>query len=249
MPKPQVACQLIVFRERLPAEMESVLKDVKDAGYAGVEYGLAEDPAVLKRFEAALKEQGLALSGSHMSYYKLDQFEAHLAYLKRHGSKLLMISTTGDRKDGAASYRRAAKELNARGRQAADAGVRFCYHNHSWEFKEVFDGVSGMDILIQETDPRYVHFCFDTYWLADGGVDVVEYLRTYRERIGCLHLKDRKAGTFTEVGAGEIDWPGVFRAIEPLNLPWVVTEKDRTETDPVLSARQSRAYLQTAVGV
>ncbi|MCZ7648652.1 MAG: sugar phosphate isomerase/epimerase [Planctomycetota bacterium] len=241
-PSPRSAANRSSSASACPATCSTSCATSRPPGTTASRWPRLKDPAKVRE---VLAETGLRVAGTHISYFKLDEFPAFVRFCSDFGAKLLMVSCTGDRAEGAASYRKASKVLNEYGRRARDAGLTLCYHNHSWEFKEVFDGVSGMRILLEETDPQHVKCCFDTYWVADGGEDVVAYLTKHRERIGMLHLKDRKGGTFTEVGAGELDWPGIFKAIEPLNLPWVVTEKDRTEIPAAESAKLSRAYLKS----
>jgi sugar phosphate isomerase/epimerase len=89
----------------------------------------------------------------------------------------------------------------------------------------------------------------DVYWVHDGGEDPAEFIRRWGERVATVHLKDRKDGTFCEVGQGELDFPAIFAAIEPLGLEWVVAEQDRTERDPAESIEMSRTYLREVIGV
>jgi sugar phosphate isomerase/epimerase len=106
-----------------------------------------------------------------------------------------------------------------------------------------------MDILLRELDPDAVKLCVDVYWVYDGGQDPAEFLRAQGDRVGVVHLKDRKDDTFAEVGQGVLDFPSIFEAIEPLGLPWVVTEQDKTDKDPAVSIKMSRDYLRNVIGV
>ena len=54
---------------------------------------------------------------------------------------------------------------------------------------------------------------------------------------------------FAELGAGEVDFPGIWETLRPLNLPWVVYEQDRTTLPPAEAAAVSRRYLQDALGI
>ena len=58
--------------------------------------------------------------------------------------------------------------FNKFGKQVADAGMVFGYHNHSAEFKK-FDGKTAFDHLFAMTDAKYVKIEMDIGWVAVGG--------------------------------------------------------------------------------
>ena len=68
------------------------------------------------------------------------------------------------------------------GKKLADNGLQFIYHNHHFEFMK-FDGVLGMDILLNESDPEAFGFEIDTYWVQAGGANPLT--GSIRLRIGC----------------------------------------------------------------
>lgn len=249
MSKPRVGCQPIVFGGHEEYDLAGRLKAMADAGYAGVEIGPQGSPEKDDELRRLLDQNGLVVLGAHGSYRTLDRSEESIRFLKEFGADLLMVSGTGDRSGGAASYSEAARVMNEHGKRAADAGITLCYHNHSWEFHDKFDEGRGMDILLRELDPDCVKLCVDTYWVHDGGDDPAQFLERWKDRLAVLHLKDRKNDTFAEVGEGVLDWPGIFKVVEPLDLPWVVTEQDTTEKDPAVSIKMSRDYLRDVIGV
>lgn len=247
MSKPRVGCQPIVFggygdrkyssRERLEA--------MAKAGYDGVESGPPGSPEKEDELRRLLDEHGLAVLGSHTGFDRLDGIDEQIAFLKKFDAKLLMVSGTGDRSSGAPSYLAAAEKMNEHGRRAREGGVTLCYHNHSWEFHEVFDEGSGIRIILENTDPDLVKLCIDTYWVHDGGLDPAEFVSKHAGRLAVLHLKDRKKNTFREVGHGVLDFPAILKAAELAALEWVVTEQDRTDREPAESIRMSREYLRS----
>src|SRR5262249_31748493 len=81
------------------------------------------------------------------------------------------------------------------GRRCRDAGLRFGYHNHDFEFTAAPSGTgTALDALMAATDPALVTLELDAYWAAAAGHDPVELLRRYAGRIPLLHVKDRAAG-------------------------------------------------------
>ena len=247
MSKPRVGCQPIIFggygdRKYTLAER---LEAMAAAGYDGVETGPPGSPEKEDELRRLLEEHGLAVAGSHTGFDRLDGIDEQIVFLKRFGAELLMVSGTGDRSSGAPSYLSAAEKMNEYGRRAREEGVALCYHNHSWEFHDVFDEGTGMRIILENTDAGLVRLCVDTYWVHDGGLDPVEFIANEVERLAVLHLKDRRNNTFCEVGRGVLDFPAILKAAEPAGLEWLVTEQDRTDREPAESIRMSREYLRS----
>jgi sugar phosphate isomerase/epimerase len=52
-----------------------------------------------------------------------------------------------------------------------------------------------MDYIIENTDPKYVNFEMDVFWVKQPGHDPVALLKKYPTRFLMLHLKDREPGT------------------------------------------------------
>lgn len=75
-------------------------------------------------------------------------------------------------------------------RYLREHGVRLYYHNHDFEFDRVDGVLTGMDLLCVGLDPDAIELCVDAGWVWWAGVDPAESLRSQRERIGLVHLRD-----------------------------------------------------------
>ena len=133
MAQPQVACQLIVFGKRAQTDLPGVLREVATAGYDGFEGG-GPGAMSVSQMKALLDELGLQLAGVHTGYEGLQDLEATLDYMDALDCRLLMCSGVGSREDGLEAYERAAEVFNDVGRRCQERGIRFCYHNHAWEY-------------------------------------------------------------------------------------------------------------------
>jgi sugar phosphate isomerase/epimerase len=243
MAQPQVACQLIVFGGRDRTDLPGVLREVAAAGYDGYEAGPGEmGTAELKTL---LQELDLKLAGVHTGYEGLQDLEDILSYMDALDCHLLMCSGVGSREDGLDAYERAAEVFNDAGRRCQEHGIRFCYHNHSWEF-QTYGGVRALDRLYELTDPRYVYLCVDVYWVAHGGDDPAAFLQKHLDRIGTVHFKDMgEDGSFAEVGQGTLDFPAMMEVLSAKpDLDWIIVEQDRTTRTPKESIALSRQYMQ-----
>jgi inosose dehydratase len=122
----------------------------------------------------------------------------------------------------------------------------------------------NLAIVMESSDPKYVHLLLDTAHSVAGGGDPAAEIRKYHERIRLVHLKDvvdapmDKSGAkypfkWVELGRGRVDLPAVFTALQQVKYKgWAVVELDRvTEPSrtPAQSAFISRTYLEDKLAV
>ena len=84
--------------------------------------------------------------------------------------------------------------FNTAGKLLKEKGLQFCYHPHGYEFRP-FENGTMFDYMVKHTDPRYVNFEMDVFWVKHSGQDPVALLKKYPTRFLMLHLKDCKSGT------------------------------------------------------
>lgn len=116
-------------------------------------------------------------------------------------------------------YRYLAERFNRAGAMAKAAGLQFFYHNHDFEFSnKQEDGTPLYDILLNETNPEFVKFELDLYWIIVGGENPLEYLGRDPARYPLYHVKDKtwkdrpNEQDWEDVGPGSIDFPDIFAA-------------------------------------
>lgn len=116
-----------------------------------------------------------------------------------------------------------------------------------------------IDYIMQNTDPKHLHFGPDTAHLSCGGCDPVTVCERYKERIAFTHLKDNAGAikaeekfeqgrevyvNFCELGEGYIDFPGIFRVLKSVNYDgYLCVELDRSRYTDKKSAEISKKYL------
>jgi len=145
-----------------------------------------------------------------------------------------------------------AEQLNRIGALAKQAGIRLAYHNHNLEFR-AFDGKLAFDELLRLTDPALVAFEMDIAWVVTGGADPLHYLHEHANRIELLHLKevrkdlqvvvDQIKAQTTELGRGLIDWPTLFKAVNPKQVRHYFVEQENFEGPPLDAVRVDFEYL------
>ena len=129
------------------------------------------------------------------------------------------------------SYKKFAEVMTDIGRKLKEAGLTFIYHNHSFEFAK-FGGRTGMDILLEETDPQAVDFELDVYWVQAGGADPIEWIRKVEGRMKVVHLKDMAVmpdgeQRFAEIGEGNMNMRGILQACVETGVEWAPVEQDQ----------------------
>lgn len=133
--------------------------------------------------------------------------------------------------------------FNEIGKRCQAAGLSFGYHNHAHEFQKVEGREVMMDYLLQHTDPRYVCFEMDVYWVVRGQQSPVDYFHKYPGRFKMLHLKDHR-----EIGqSGMVGYDAIFRNADVAGVKNIVAEIESYSTNDVLkSVRESIDYLLDA---
>ncbi len=184
-------------------------------------------------------------------------FDAILETATKLGLRYLVIPYIAKgHRESVDQYKTLAERANRAGEKCKAAGVQLCYHNHSFEFGKLPGGKTGCDVFVEEFDLKLVRFELDVFWVAIGGKDPVETIRSLKGRIAQLHLKDLKDGigmihdegkvphdAFQEVGDGIVDWKAVLKAAEETGVAQCHVEQDQSP-DAVASIGQSMRYLK-----
>lgn len=114
-------------------------------------------------------------------------------------------------------------------RKIGNAGMRFAYHNHAFEF-EPFPDAPGCiyDTLLAEC-PEW-QFILDTYWVTFGGRDVAETLEAVGAgRLTNVHFKDMSRGESREIcacGEGRLDLASYLPICQRLGTENILVEQD-----------------------
>lgn len=136
--------------------------------------------------------------------------------------------------------------FNAVGEKCNKAGVRFGYHNHYSEFKNI-PGTDQIiyDYMVKNTDPKKVTFEMDVYWIYKGGQQAVDYFNKYPGRFELLHIKDAK-----ELGAsGEMDFKPIFENAKKAGAKLFIVENEQYNFPPLESVQKCLDFLNKAAYV
>jgi sugar phosphate isomerase/epimerase len=242
--------------EATPAErLEFVFAFLSEVGYRNVEpfsfHGLT-----VEEFDALAEQYDLKVPSRHMSTSEAN-WEANIADAKLLGQH--WTGSGGFAAPGTGSYENTlatAQTMNRLGERSVKNGTGKIFgHNHDGEFRTRYVDVQGdgtlksaWQILVENTDPRWVTFQLDVGWATIGGEDPVALIEEFGDRIELLHVKDVAdiaQRTQTTVGQGVVDWAGVFAASQG-NVKQYVIEQD-PPVEPFSFAAESFEYVDCLV--
>ncbi len=263
-------------------QAQETLAAIKNAGYDAIELcGFMIHPIgfVIKMLTKAagmpvgkggnldwhklVKDAGLNVISLHTDLGSLERDAKVVAdEVKSFGAKYAVI--TGmyrfDYGDEATVHDLAAR-LNKAGAALAAEGVELLYHNHNCELRRVNAEKRAYDILIEETDPQYVNFEFDSYWFTEGGTSALAWMQRLGTRMKLWHINDR--GTrisgpavapilktdSMELGTGNMDLDSLMKQALSVGVDAVILESHRNWVDnsPVKSLLISAEYLNRQI--
>lgn len=243
----KIGLQLYTVRREMETSVERTLYEVGRIGYKEVEFAgyFNRPPRAIRQL---LDRNGLRSPSAHTSLDVLRSgWYRALSDAAEIGQKWLVVPWLGEGdRNSLDALKRTAELLNRSGQDAKSYKVRVAYHNHDFEFREV-EGKRILDVLLEETDPEYVDFEIDLYWITKAGADPFDYFRRFPKRFPLVHVKD-SGGTpdhqMLEVGRGKIDFAKLFAAGDQAGMKHYFVEHDNP-AEPLSSVRTSYRYLDS----
>jgi sugar phosphate isomerase/epimerase len=211
-------------------------------------------------------EMGFEDPSKHEQIYK-DHLKL-VRFNKNFGCTHLKINLGRRRPEGttAEDLKHMATALQELGRRISDEGVKFAPHAHMWS---QFENRREIDYIMENTDPKHVHFVLDTGHITMAGIDPVELARKLGHRIVEFHMKDVKPENrggaktrlakmdgmndpcFFPLGKGGVDFPGLKSHLDKIGWQgWLTVELDTSPWHPPKeSARISREYIDKTLKI
>jgi sugar phosphate isomerase/epimerase len=263
------AVQLYTIRDALQSDPSAALAALRDIGIREAElYGLngTEDGRLFdmtaRQFKQLLDNNDIRVPMSHVNG-ELTNVPAIAELAHALGIETLVVALPAqfsETRDGRfrmvgaknlAQMDMLAERLDAVGRQYAEAGLAFGYHNHHVEFLSVEDTIP-YEYLMARTDPDNVKIELDLGWLAVAGIDPVDYLQRYGDRVVACHLKDYDPSIQADVlqrklvepGAGTIDFAAALEAMNAIGVAHGFIEIDVSD-DPLGAVARGHVHLQS----
>jgi inosose dehydratase len=260
-------CQPILWKE---GTFENIAREIADIGYDGIEAPVGafrgkEDELRSIRDETGLEVASTYTGANYMDpTTRSDEIDAAVEIgkmLPQFGCNVMISAPSGLTKDRKAytlwEHRAFAEAMNEIGRRLADVGVTQVFHNHAWTTHETR---LELDLLLANTDPRYLSMGFDTGHLQLGWADPVEMFQLYGDRVKYVHFKDcngradiwdaikNDEDCWTELGNGEVDLAGIVAELDRRDYTgWLTYEQDSSKKPARESATESLAHARKLV--
>jgi len=249
MPVP-IGAQLYTLRDQLQSKdaIQATLTRVAQIGYEYIQCsGFAFDAAWMKNL---CDELGLQVKLTHTPPERiLNETGQVIAEHLLLDCPYVGIGGMPGEYRSADGARKFIKDYTPFMERFSSAGLKFMYHNHSFEF-ERSDGERIWDILVGESDPALLGFTLDTYWVQHGGLDVINCIQQLKGRLDCVHYKDMAImegeQRFAAIGNGNMNWPGIVAAFEEAGTNYAFVEQDDCYgADPLEELAASYRYLMS----
>lgn len=260
------------------SQARQALAAIKEAGYDGIELcgfmirptglfirlltraaGMPVGKGGKLNWYNLVKESGLSVVSLHLDLVTLEQdITACAEEAKSFGTSYIVITGMYRFDYGSqAAVRALAQRLNDAGRTLNEQGIGLLYHNHNCELLRTESGKRAYEILLEETNPEYVNFEFDTYWFTEAGADPLHWMKRLGCRMKLWHINDRGSrvtgasmtpilkSDSMELGTGNMPLDALLELAAKNGCEGVILESHRNwiGKSPLKSLQLSAKYL------
>jgi sugar phosphate isomerase/epimerase len=234
-PKPNeiIGLQLYSVRDDMKKDPIGTLTEVAKMGYKNVEhanyidrkfYGYAapEFKKILDGLGLKMVSGHTVMGKNHWDTAKNDFSDSwkytieDAAYL---GQKYVVSpSMDGSMRKNYDDFLRYMDIFNKCGALCQKSGMKFGYHNHSFEFSEKLNDIKIFDIMMQKMDPKMVLMQLDIGNMYIAGAKALDILGQYPGRFELLHVKDEIANNSPEKYESAVLGKGIIPVKEAMDL-------------------------------
>jgi sugar phosphate isomerase/epimerase len=253
---PGFGLEIYSLRGEAEKDLPATLAMIRKFGFTEVEVS-----ALYKRsaaeFRRLLDKAGLQATSMMAEYDRLGKAADSVAADARTlGAEYVVASTLPHQKQlTAEDVARAAEDFGRWGDKLAGSGLHLCYHTHGVEFGKSAEGTL-FDTLVQHTDPKYVNYEMDIFWIVFAFQDPVKLLHKYPGRFPLMHVKDIRKDTAlggspgdvleeasVSLGKGLVDIPAALRAARETGVRHYYIEDEAV--DAARQIPESLRYLES----
>ncbi len=251
----QVGLQLESLSSKISQDMPGTLNEVHEYGFKYVElvgdYKMSADA-----LKTELQRHQITAISAHFPYARFrDDPEGIANEAAKLGLKFVGCPSVPQREKLDWTGCQAAVAVFNRAGEILDRhNIQFFYHPHGYEFKPYGNG-TFFDFMAGKTNPKFVHFEMDVFWIVHAGQDPLKLFQKYGSRWVAMHLKDMKKGaprgaltghadrsSFVPIGQGQIETAAVVQAAHKVGIKWFFIEDE--SASPETSISKSIQYLQ-----
>ena len=247
-PMRKIALQLYTVRETAQKDFIATLKEIAAIGYDGIELAGYIGDMTAREVYTITRDLGLTVVSGHINLDTLSspkRLEPVIADYMTMGARYLGLAWLPVEQRTAAGYQRLGQTLERAAILCSKHDLTIFHHNHDFEF-QTFGNRTGLEIVLENTDPFLVKAEFDVYWAQFAGLNPVDWIKKLDGRLPLLHVKDMskdESRTFEIVGEGVIDFAPIFKAGDASGVEWYIVEQDKCPKGELESARLSFDHI------
>ena len=247
--------QTYTFRRSISTDPVKVLDTIKMLGFTEIEGGSGRmHPSEFKKL---CDERGISIPSTGAGYEDLvNKTDSVVWRAKMLGAKYVMCTWIPHQNNELTfeNAKKAVEDFNRAGKILKENGLTFCYHAHGYEFQP-YEGGTLLDYMFKNTNPEYVSFQMDIFWIQFGGGDPVALLKKYGSRWKMMHIKDMRKGTRKDLtgltsvendvalSTGELDLPAILKEAKRIGIKHYFIEDESSSY--ATQVPQSIAYLKS----
>lgn len=258
----QLAAQMYTLRDhcKTPADIAKTCEKLKAMGFEAIQASAAGfSDIAADELKKILDDNGMVCAATHRSLEQLKDVQASIDYHETLGCKYAAIGGWGwQGGETESDWTQFISDFSDLAAKYEGSSMKIGYHNHSHEFAP-FGWADAPEKISPEKTPYTMleeklgpaaFFEVDTYWVAHGGAEPSAWLKRLAGRVPAIHVKDmtingKREHKMCEVGAGNLNWPGILAAAKEANVEWYIIERDAGDLDPFESLKISLANLKS----
>lgn len=252
-----IGLQLYTLRDVIGQDPKGVLTKVAGYGYKDLEAYSYKDGKIFgmdyAEFNKFVNGLGMRVTSGHygLDQIKGDTWQKAVDDAKKNGQEFMVMPYIKEPdRQTIDAYKVICADLNKAGEVCTNAGVRFQYHNHAFEFQPI-EGQVPYDVMLKELDPKKVGMELDLFWTINAGQDPLALFTKHPGLFEQWHVKDMTTtdrNKNANVGTGSIDFKRIFAQAKQAGLKrWYVEHDTFPGTTSLESAEADAKYLKTII--
>ncbi|GLS88354.1 xylose isomerase [Cypionkella aquatica] len=227
--------------------LAKTLEMLAETGYRACEGfgGLYADQAGLTDLHAGLHACGLQMPSGHFGLAQVEETpDWAIKVAQTLGMHTVIVPWLPPemRPTSGKGWHDLGARLQKAGAPLRDAGLKFGWHNHDFEFFKTADGAVPQTALF-EGGPDLA-WEIDVAWVVRGGADPLVWIDDHKSRIVAAHVKDIAAAGenlaedgWADLGHGTVDWARILPALRKIGVRNFVMEHDNPSDHARFAAR------------
>lgn len=206
MTEPQIGVQMMMLKDKVAEDgIYNVLNKVNELGYHAVEVSQIEmTEQNITEMQRAIKDFGMNIAAMSCGVEDISEeqkypgdtlqndFDKIVADCKAVDCSILRIGMLPINYMGTKeSTLEFAEICDSYAKRLKEEGIDLYYHAHNLEFVQ-YDGQFMLDLMRDHT--HYLGFELDVHWIWRAGLNPIEVIPNYANRIRAIHLKDYRIG-------------------------------------------------------